>query len=150
MLRRTKKTYLKDSERQTKKVGHRQATPIARETSSGQKIVKKERPSQLSRGEIRDRVEAHKKEKEDAYKVTLNSKNSNKAIQKPGEQVKEKIAEATKAKVEITPEGEPFGDIKKNDPNDSDTKEKIKGALNVGSFNFSDKERDVLSKILSS
>ena len=39
-------------------------------------------------------------------------------------------------------------DISSNDPNDSLTREKLKGALSGNSFNFSEKEREVLSKIL--
>lgn len=145
------KAYSQQTNTKTKRIAHRESTPIDKDNSSGQQIVKKERPSELSRSEIRDRVEAHKKEKAEAYKVTLNAKKA--AIQakspKVKESVKEEIAKATKAEVEITPEGEPFGDIKKNDPNDSDTHEKLKGVLTSGMINFSDKEREVLGKILS-
>ncbi len=39
-------------------------------------------------------------------------------------------------------------DIGNNDPNKEITREKLKGILAVGGFKFSEKERDVLSKIL--
>ena len=45
-------------------------------------------------------------------------------------------------------DGEVVGDIKKNDPNDPMTKEKLKTLLTSGAVNFGDKERAVLSKIL--
>lgn len=67
----------------------------------------------------------------------------------PAQEKAEVIKEATKAEVKITPEGEPFGDIAKNDPKDPATQEKLKGVLTAGAFNFSDKERDVLAKILN-
>lgn len=46
-------------------------------------------------------------------------------------------------------EDEPvIGDVKKNDPNDPNTKEKLKSALSMGAFDFGEKERAVLSQIL--
>lgn len=43
---------------------------------------------------------------------------------------------------------EGFGDIKNNDPKSPETQEKLKSLLKTGGFNFSDKERQVLSQIL--
>jgi hypothetical protein len=43
---------------------------------------------------------------------------------------------------------EAFGDIQKNDPNSPETQEKLKGLLRSGGFDFSEKERQVLSQIL--
>jgi hypothetical protein len=40
-------------------------------------------------------------------------------------------------------------DVASNKPDAAETREKLKGVLSGGSFNFSDKERDVLSKILA-
>lgn len=107
---------------------------------NGARIVRKERPNDLSRSEIRSKIENHKREKEKDFQVEIDASKAKKKA--------EVIKNATKAKVEVTPEGEPFGDVKKNDPNDPGTKEKLKGVLTAGAFNFSAKERDVLSKIL--
>lgn len=40
------------------------------------------------------------------------------------------------------------GDVKKNDPNDPMTSEKLKSMLNSGAVNFSGKEKKILSQIL--
>ena len=40
------------------------------------------------------------------------------------------------------------GDIGKNDPNSELTREKLKGILKGGGFNFNDKERKALAQIL--
>ncbi len=143
LLNNTSYSAPKKSQAQTK-------SPIARDNSDPNevKIVKKERPSELSRSEIRNMVEANKREKEEAYKVTLQSKQS-KAVAKTEVAKAEVKKVETKSEVEITPEGEAFGDIKKNDPEDPNTKEKLKGVLTAGGFNFSEKEREVLGKILN-
>lgn len=39
-------------------------------------------------------------------------------------------------------------DVGSNNPNDPEVREKLKGILKSGAFNFSQKERDTLSKIL--
>lgn len=39
-------------------------------------------------------------------------------------------------------------DVRLNDPNDTNTQEKLKSALKNGSFNFNSKEREALEKIL--
>lgn len=41
-----------------------------------------------------------------------------------------------------------FGDVKSNNPKSKLTQEKLKGILKMGGFNFNDKERQALSKIL--
>ena len=48
------------------------------------------------------------------------------------------------------PEGAtpPVGDISINDPNDVVTQEKLRGLVQKGGFNFSDKEKQVLAAIL--
>lgn len=43
----------------------------------------------------------------------------------------------------------PKGDIASNDPTDSNTRNKLKDAVRMGSFAFSQKEREVLNQILS-
>ncbi|EPZ49574.1 hypothetical protein M902_0667 [Bacteriovorax sp. BAL6_X] len=132
---------------------------ISSRSNSGQKIVRLEKPSELSRGEIKAKIENHKREKEEKMKAAIADHKASKQAQKlpkvpaptPSQEQKkaEVIEEATKAEVKITPEGEPFGDIAKNDPKDPATQEKLKGVLTAGAFNFSDKERDVLAKILN-
>ncbi|MFG1501062.1 hypothetical protein ABMA70_12720 [Halobacteriovorax sp. XZX-3] len=142
----------------TKKVGRSNAAadlPVASKSTGGQSIVRRERPSELSRGEIKAKIENHKREKEEKMKAAIAEHKATKqgqAVQKASSPVEKKaqaIKEATKAEVKITPEGEPFGDIAKNDPKDPATQEKLKGVLTAGAFNFSDKERDVLAKILN-
>ena len=41
-----------------------------------------------------------------------------------------------------------MGDIKSNNPNSEETKDKIKGLLVTGSFNFNEKEKAALQEIL--
>jgi hypothetical protein len=42
-----------------------------------------------------------------------------------------------------------LSDVKLNDPNDSNTQEKLKSVLRNGAFNFNPKEKDTLEKILA-
>ncbi len=41
-----------------------------------------------------------------------------------------------------------LSDVKLNDPNDSNTQEKLKSVLKMGAFNFNPKEKEALEKIL--
>jgi hypothetical protein len=41
-----------------------------------------------------------------------------------------------------------LSDVKLNDPNDSNTQEKLKNVLKMGAFNFNPKEKEALEKIL--
>lgn len=108
--------------------------------SNGAKIVRRPKPNDLSRSQIHAKIKNHKLEKEQAFQTKLDAASAKKKAQA--------LKEATTTKVEVTPEGEPFGDVKKNDPKDPGTKEKLKDALTAGAFNFSAKEREVLGKIL--
>jgi hypothetical protein len=71
-----------------------------------------------------------------------------------GDKIQKKEAKPVEDKVDLKgkkglKEGEPeFGDIKSNDPNSVATHEKLKGILKSGAFQFSDKERSTLAKIL--
>lgn len=56
------------------------------------------------------------------------------------------LSNSAKKDAHIDPDG--FGDIKKNDPKSESTQAKLKGLLRAGGFNFSEKERSVLSEIL--
>jgi hypothetical protein len=56
------------------------------------------------------------------------------------------LSDSAKKKAHIDPEG--FGDVKNNNPKSEDTQMKLKGLLRSGGFQFSDKERAALGKIL--
>lgn len=138
---------------QTKKVKRDYATESSNplQSSSEAKIVRRPKPNDLSRSEIHNKIQNHKLEREQAFQAKIDASKAKKKAELNAAAAKDtaqKIKEATKAEVEVTPEGEPFGDVKKNDPNDPNTKEKLKGVLTAGAFNFSAKERDVLSRIL--
>jgi|GEM_PF-2068588 len=62
-----------------------------------------------------------------------------------------KTGKADKEKLQASKKSEKVvGDVQKNDPNDPMTTEKLKGILNSGAINFSDKEKRVLGSILGS
>lgn len=52
------------------------------------------------------------------------------------------------AKVEAGEEVKPPGDVSINDPTDPNTRSKLREAVQMGTFNFSQKEREVLNQIL--
>ena len=56
------------------------------------------------------------------------------------------LSNSAKKKAHINPEG--FGDVKTNDPNAEETQAKLKGLLESGGFEFSQKERNALNQIL--
>lgn len=58
------------------------------------------------------------------------------------------ISKAAKIKKSIDDKDVVIGDIGKNDPAEDITKEKLKGLIKSGGFNFSDKEREALGEIL--
>lgn len=62
---------------------------------------------------------------------------------------KEKVEVSKNAKQKEQVESKEFGDIGKNDPNSDMTKEKLRGILKTGAFNFSDAERSTLNDILN-
>ncbi len=57
------------------------------------------------------------------------------------------ISKKAKNKDHIDKEG--FGDVKKNNPNSDVTRDKLRGILKMGAFNFSDKEKAALGDILN-
>lgn len=59
-----------------------------------------------------------------------------------------KLPDLDEAQNAIFGEKEVRGDVGLNDPNDPATHGKLKSALAMSSFNFSDKERAALEKIL--
>ena len=71
-----------------------------------------------------------------------------KAAPKP-KQDSSDISATAKKKAESSESSEKIvGDIQKNDPKSAVTQEKLKNILKTGSFSFSDRERQALSKIL--
>ena len=61
----------------------------------------------------------------------------------------EAAAEAEEIKTPNTKDLTIKSDIALNDPKDTNTQEKLKGALSRGAFNFNPKEREALEKILA-
>lgn len=77
----------------------------------------------------------------------LQAKFGDKVIPKKKPKVDEaQISEKAKKKVAIG--ADEFGDIKSNNPTSEETREKLKGLLKTGAFNFSEKERAALKDIL--
>lgn len=87
----------------------------------------------LSAGEIRARVDAHREKSAPTGAHNLMAKRA---------EYEKKIEKGEPVEVK-TP-----SDVGLNDPSDPMTSEKLKGVLSSGAINFSEKERDVLSKIL--
>lgn len=77
----------------------------------------------------------------------LQAKFGDKVIPKKKPKVDEaEISDKAKKKVAIG--ADEFGDIKSNNPTSEETREKLKGLLKTGAFNFSEKERAALKDIL--
>lgn len=94
---------------------------------------------QLSASEIRDKVKEHfapKPPPEDKVDVSAFSKIKNSEQQK----VEEKVEDKKLSKP---------SDVGLNDPNDPETVGKLKSVLSKGAFNFNDREREALEKILA-
>ncbi len=112
-------------------------SPEIREAKIGASVKtrSKGRPPkpELSPGEIRDRIEQHREKSAPKGAQNLMAKRAEyeKKIEK-GEEV------------DVTPPG----DVGLNDPTDPMTTEKLKTVLSTGGINFSEKEREVLGKIL--
>lgn len=69
-------------------------------------------------------------------------------IKKPGpKKIEDKVEISKKEAVKVQGE-EGFGDLASNDPQSEETQEKLRGILQAGAFNFSDKERAALGEIL--
>ncbi len=105
------------------------------------RIKKYSRPS-FSESEVKEKIEAHQKEKEAKRLESL----KNRAMRMDKSKVLKEKEQAVKAGVT---QDVPQGDVGKNDPNDSNTRSKLKEAVKMGSFNFSQKEREVLNQILN-
>ena len=58
------------------------------------------------------------------------------------------IAEQVESKSSLKDSHLLLTDVKLNDPNDSNTQEKLKTVLKMGAFNFNPKEKEALEKIL--
>ena len=106
--------------------------PAAKSLKAGQEVVKSDdapslRTKNLSEDEIREKIKEMENKKKNSYGQL--SKGNN------------------KSEVEGTHEGKAPGDLS-NDPRDPATIGKLKDALSGGTFPFSEKEREVLGKIL--
>lgn len=84
-------------------------------------------------------------------RAKIQNKNDDIAAKKSNKVSPPSGANAMKAPMsadEASSKAKSLSDIGGNDPNHEDTKEKLKSALSMGSFAFSDKERQVLNSIL--
>ena len=89
--------------------------------------------------------------KKDQQKLEIQQKLKAKFGDKVLPKNKPKVDEAEvsdKAKQKVAIGSEEFGDIKTNNPNAEETREKLKALLKTGAFNFNDKERSALKDIL--
>ncbi len=75
----------------------------------------------------------------------ISAKFGNKAAPKAPKIVEDKVEIESKSKEMETKE---IGDIKTNDPNSQITQDKLKDILKTGAFQFNEKERKTLAKIL--
>ncbi len=82
---------------------------------------------ELSPDEIRAKIMAHKQKT-------------------AGPSTKVDLSDKVKQKVEVK---ESIGDLNPNNPSDPQTLDRVRGALDMNLVNFSDKEREVLEKILN-
>jgi hypothetical protein len=107
------------------------------------RMLKKEAPI-VDKGDIRDKIEKMKAKKEMKAKAA-------EAAKQAAEEVSEQPVEETQtedAKV-VNAQGEPIpSDVKPNDPNDPETRGKLKELLRTGGFKWSEKEKAALSHIL--
>ena len=89
------------------------------------------------------------KTSKDELKAKLEAKFGKKFGEKKAEKKEEDVVVSIdkKGNKEVSDQG--FGDIKKNDPNAPETREKLKTILSTGAFSFNPKEREALQKILS-
>lgn len=101
------------------------------------RIKKYGKPS-ISETEIRQKFQEFKlKKEEEARKAAIESAKHN-ALKK--QEMEDRVAAGEEAK--------PPGDVSINDPTDPNTRSKLREAVQMGTFNFSQKEREVLNQIL--
>lgn len=121
---------------------HEKITDYTDKVIKDPRIKKYSRPT-FSESEVKDKIDAHKKEQEEKKLKELGES-------KAGKMNKATVLSSKEAAVkEGINQDMPVGDIGKNDPTDSNTRSKLKEAVKMGSFNFSQKEREVLNKILN-
>ncbi|MDD0851564.1 hypothetical protein HBN50_00595 [Halobacteriovorax sp. GB3] len=144
---------------------HRRTTNEKAKVKEAQDFAEDERivrhaPPRLDRGDVLAKIERAKKKSEVQAKPVDNGFRSDmpETIKKPTVQAskgpsKEVSSEEQKveSKAEASAEAHLLqSDVQNNDPKNPKVREKLKDALNMNTFNFSDKERAVLSKILTS
>ena len=117
-------------------------------------IIKKEKPSDFSAREIRNKIEQHKEQKEqkNIKKLEEAEVKKDKLVTAMPDDVDIKHKSLI-VKPEVEEKKEPSmllkSDVDKNDPNDTNVQEKLKTILKTGEFSFSQKEKDALSQILN-
>lgn len=89
---------------------------------------------------------SRQEQKEAQIRAKLAAKFGKKVLPKKVENDKAEIS--VQARKRSQPGDDDYADIKNNDPNSEDTKDKLKALLKTGAFQFNDKERSVLSEIL--
>lgn len=99
------------------------------------------KPAKLSAEEVREKIGAH---------LELSRTSKEKAMLKNQEKLGAGFLNSDK---EVNsdpnfPDKIMRSDVGLNNPDDSNTKEKLKSALSMGAFNFNPKEREVLDRIL--
>jgi hypothetical protein len=122
----------------------------------GSPMEQQSAPERLSRSQILSRLEASKSpsEAKEATPAATNVSLSRASWDDVDED--EQAAEATEAKPAVQSQAEAEevaehlleSDVGKNDPNDEMTRSKLQTLVTSGGFNFSEKEREVLSQIL--
>lgn len=121
-------------------------------------IVKREKPTDISDSAIRAKIEAHKNKKDDV-KVAAPAVKDDLVTAMPDDieiNQKSTIVKNEVAKVSLELKDKQKNedvllksDIAKNDPNDSNTQEKLRTILKTGGFSFSQKEKETLASILN-
>lgn len=100
--------------------------------------IKKYAAPNISESDIRHKLKAHQLKKEEEQRAAIESAKLNAAK-------KEEVLQKVEAGAEPTSPA----DISLNDPKDPNTRGKLKEAVKMGTFNFSEKERQVLQQILN-
>lgn len=148
---------------------HRRATNEKAKIKEAQNFAEDERivrhaPPRLDRGDVLAKIERAKKKSEvqakpvdSGFRSDMPETIKEPTAKAPKEALKEKPKEVTtedpkvESKAEASTEAHLLqSDVQNNDPKNPKVREKLKDALNMNTFNFSDKERAVLSKILTS
>ena len=117
------------------------------------KYTKKSRKS-LSDSEIREKLKSKHATKTNTLKKPVKGQKLGESFMNPDKiKPQQTLVKLPQTPAQAQKEQEAstkaiVGDIKTNDPNDTNTTEKLKGLLSAGGFDFSEKEKETLGKIL--